>query len=73
MAAIPVLRPAPRWAAQVGRKGLALKSMNISISATTREKMAGVWQTADPMSMLVVRRWAAAGWREIPRQAWAAG
>jgi hypothetical protein len=47
--------------------------MNRSISATTMEKIAGVWQTADPISMLVVSLLETAGWREIPRQAWPPG
>ena len=43
--------------------------MNMSIRATTMAKMAGVWQTAEPMSMLVVSRPLTAGWRDIPQQA----
>ena len=73
MAASPMLKPAPRYAAQVGCKGIPLNSMNINISDTTIEKMAGVWQTADPISMLVLKREAVAGCLEIPQQASAAG
>ena len=37
------------------------------------EKIAGVWQTAEPMSMLVVKRVATAGCRDMPRQHWPPG
>ena len=42
MAASPILKPAPRYAAQVGDNGAFPKSMNISIKATTMANMAGV-------------------------------
>ena len=41
-AASPILKPAPTKAAHVGFKGAFPKSMNMSISATTMENMAGV-------------------------------
>ena len=45
------------------------KSINISIRDTTMVNMAGVWHTADPMSMLVVNWEVTAGCLAIPVQA----
>ena len=39
----------------------------------TRAKIDGVWQTAEPISILVVNRPPMAGWRLVPMQAAAAG
>ena len=68
-----MLKPAPSKAAQVGCNGAFPKSMNISINATTIEKIAGVWHTAEPMSILVVSWEVTAGCRAIPKQAAPAG
>ena len=69
MAPKPMQIPAPSRAAHVGEGGAFPKSRNMSMRAMTIEKMAGVWQTADPMSMLVVSRPETVGCMEIPRQA----
>ena len=47
--------------------------MNISMKEMTIPKMAGVWQTAEPMSMLVVNWGATWGCRPIPSQQAPAG
>jgi hypothetical protein len=73
IAARPVANPAPRIAAHVGETGRPEKLVYSRMNEITREKVAGVWQTADPMIMLVFRRLIMAGWRAIPVQAAAAG
>ena len=60
--------PAPRIAAQVGETGLFEKSVNNKIKDTTNEKIAGVWHTAEPMSIFVVNRPLMAGCRAMPVQ-----
>ena len=61
MAPSPAAKPAPRTAAQVGETARAEKSENSRIKDVTRAKMEGVWQTADPMSIFVVKDPLAAG------------
>ena len=60
--------PAPRIAAQVGETGLFEKSVNNKIKDTTSAKIAGVWHTAEPISIFVVNRPLTAGCRAIPAQ-----
>ena len=73
MAARPTESPAPSTAAQPGHSGWPDQSMNMSMKATTMPKIAGVWLTAEPMSMLVVRAPWVGGLSAMPRQASAAG
>ena len=73
MAPNPIASPAPSIAAHPGETGIAEKLLNNKIKDTTNAKIDGVWHTAEPISMLVVKRPVMAGCRDIPVQAAPAG